>query len=54
MTAEQCLEHPWMLGEQSKSHPITNREIKLRYSFTQKFLIVKIIIIKDHQSFEYH
>ncbi|CAD8210234.1 unnamed protein product [Paramecium octaurelia] len=40
MTAEQCLEHPWMLGEQSKSHPITNREIKLRYSFCQKFLII--------------
>ncbi|CAD8102328.1 unnamed protein product [Paramecium sonneborni] len=37
MSALQCLEHPWILGEQTKSHPITNREIKLRYSFTEYF-----------------
>jgi len=27
MTAEQCLEHPYLLGEERKSHPITNKEI---------------------------
>lgn len=42
MSAEQCLEHPWMLGEQIKSHPISNREIIMRYSFTKKFIIVNI------------
>ncbi|CAD8122131.1 unnamed protein product [Paramecium sonneborni] len=40
MTAYQCLEHPWILGEHTKSHPITNREIKQTYSFTSKFLII--------------
>ncbi|CAD8094276.1 unnamed protein product [Paramecium primaurelia] len=37
MTAEQCLEHPWLLGEDRKSHPITNKEIIQRYNFIQKF-----------------
>ncbi|CAK84695.1 unnamed protein product (macronuclear) [Paramecium tetraurelia] len=46
MTAQQCLEHPWVLGEQIKSHPITNREIKLRYQFTKNFnIIVKALWI---------
>ncbi|CAK83946.1 unnamed protein product (macronuclear) [Paramecium tetraurelia] len=44
MTAEQCLEHPWLLGEDRKSHPITNKEIIQRYNFIQKFqLIVKAL-----------
>ncbi|CAD8193374.1 unnamed protein product [Paramecium octaurelia] len=44
MTAEQCLEHPWLLGEERKSHPITNKEIIQRYRFIQKFqLIVKAL-----------
>ncbi|CAD8102439.1 unnamed protein product [Paramecium sonneborni] len=49
MTAEQCLEHPWILGEQRKSHPITNREIKLRYSFTEKFnnIVKALWILKN-------
>lgn len=33
MTAEQCLEHPYLLGEERKSHPITNKEIIQRYKF---------------------
>ncbi|CAD8172873.1 unnamed protein product [Paramecium pentaurelia] len=46
MTAQQCLEHPWILGVQIKSHPITNREIKLRYQFTKNFnTIVKALWI---------
>ncbi|CAD8094072.1 unnamed protein product [Paramecium primaurelia] len=51
MTALQCLEHPWIKGKEVKTHPMTTREIMLRYNIQQKLqhIIKSLIFIKTLQ-----
>ncbi|CAD8070550.1 unnamed protein product [Paramecium sonneborni] len=51
MTALQCLEHPWIIGKGVKTHPMTTREIMLRYNIQQKLqhIIKSLMFIKTLQ-----
>ncbi|CAD8090847.1 unnamed protein product [Paramecium sonneborni] len=51
MTALQCLEHPWIKGKGVKTHPMTTREIMLRYNIQQKLqnIIKSMMFMKTLQ-----
>ncbi|CAD8200835.1 unnamed protein product [Paramecium pentaurelia] len=51
MTAQQCLEHPWIKGKGVKTHPMTTREIMLRYNIQQKLqhIIKSLMFLKTLQ-----
>ncbi|CAD8109905.1 unnamed protein product [Paramecium primaurelia] len=46
MSAEQCLEHPWMLGEQIKSHPINIHLLRNSQQQIFKFFNITLQIIQ--------